>query len=642
MAIDAPVRRRLVAALALVALLIPGCGGGDDGRYAFTLSLTGLPELAEGTGHYEVFAVVGTSDRTCGKFRVTGAGAGATVWNLSGSILYGELASFTLGPSNTQLGQDFPFIADTTAIFVTHEPEGDTDRVPSGNTILEGEWVGDTVALEPTGFTSAARAAIPDLASATGACVLATPTDDLTNAVANDASGVWFAGCAPLPGCTTPGLALPALAGSWVYEAFVTDGVSYWSTGRFRDPSARDDDAEADPTRGPDGIGPSFPGRDFVTPVTFPAIPVLDLASGDFEVLVTVEPEPDNDLGPFHLGLLEEEAIPEDAVTEGNQTAGDIALDSIAAELPTVEAAVTAASLTLSAIGLPDLGGLRAGRYEVFARIGGVTVSAGAFVIQGTAVLRPDLVVQYGTTASAVLDAVSTGLGAAFPDLTLATDLQISLEPQGDDDPLPAGRTLLAGALSGGLATLDTAGLTVSGGPGLADFAAVSGRYVLATPSDSGSGIPANDASGIYFRRSTGVSSLVLPVLPAGFVYEGWVRDVTVGNFLSTGRFLTPSGYDQNARVSPTRGTNNLGFPHPGEEFVTELAARNLPVLDLRGFDVLVTVEPEPDSDSAPFFVTVLRGTVPASAVQNGQTNGLVPLANVVAPLLPSGFAVRR
>jgi len=65
------------------------------------------------------------------------------------------------------------------------------------------------------------------------------------------------------------------------------------STGTFSTASGADSDAA-----GCNGGGPPFPGQDFVA---FQCGPVLDLDTGGFAAVITIEPVPDTTPGPFRL-----------------------------------------------------------------------------------------------------------------------------------------------------------------------------------------------------------------------------------------------------------------------------------------------------------------------------------------------------
>ena len=103
-------------------------------------------------------------------------------------------------------------------------------------------------------------------------------------------------------------------------------------------------------------------------------------------------------------------------------------------------------------------------------------------------------------------------------------------------------------------------------------------------------------------------SSLVLPELPEGWQYEGWV--VIDGTPVTTGRFLVA---DEADFAAPFSGPE-AGPPFPGEDFIV-----NAPVglefpTDLSGMVAVVSIEPEPDDGPAPFVLKPLVGQIPDPA----------------------------
>lgn len=91
----------------------------------------------------------------------------------------------------------------------------------------------------------------------------------------------------------------------------------------------------------------------------------------------------------------------------------------------------------------------------------------------------------------------------------------------------------------------------------------------------------------------------MLPTLPAGWAYEGWV--VTAAGPVTTGRFLTPNGADSDGG-GPTAGPL-AGPPRPGQDFIN-------PPMNLVGATIAITVEPQPDNSPAPFRIRPLTDEV--------------------------------
>jgi hypothetical protein len=88
----------------------------------------------------------------------------------------------------------------------------------------------------------------------------------------------------------------------------------------------------------------------------------------------------------------------------------------------------------------------------------------------------------------------------------------------------------------------------------------------------------------------------VLPELPEGWVYEGWIAGSD--GPISTGRFRSPAGEDSDG-AGPSAGPDP-GPPFPGQDFVD-------PAIDLTsGYAAVISVEPEPDTSAAPFSIKPL------------------------------------
>lgn len=165
----------------------------------------------------------------------------------------------------------------------------------------------------------------------------------------------------------------------------------------------------------------------------------------------------------------------------------------------------------------------------------------------------------------------------------------------------------LSGAFEGDRATLSFAA---------ADFSGAGGQYMLGTPTDGNDNI--NERSGVWFGNyETGVSTLVLPALQRGWVYEGWA--VVDGRPLTTGRFtnaMTPdlfSGFNDTRQVAPRI---------PGEDFllnppVAVFAGLTFPT-DLAGQVVRVSIEPDMNgidpTGQAPLGIVALEAEVPKRA----------------------------
>lgn len=647
------VLRSCMASLALSVLLFSCSGSGVTvGRYAFELTLDGLPDSALMRGHYEGWAV--GSDgvaRSTGRFIIQGGTATALVTSPGGGIVYGIRSLSTFGPSITGLGTSFPFIVDARWFFITLEPEGDHDGVPSCQVLLSGAFLGDDLLLSTEAINVNAGVdcgvdvggttylGLGDLASATGAFVMGSPTDDGLGPPPNDEAGVWFLNA--LPPTAAAGLDLPTLPGSLVYEGWAeVDGV-WRSTGRFTQGASRDFDAATAPQRGSTGPGHEVPGQDFVslfTPIYASDPPQLDLTqslafpAGDYRVLVTVEPVIDNDSQPFSAPILVKEVGP--AASVGGVGGAAIVMDIGAAVSMGASASVAPGSLTLTGVTLPDLGASasdRRGAYEVFVTIGGVPFSVDRVILEGANVHSLTAGAVIGTTTTVTFTAANT-MNPAFPPVDLADDVFVTLEPEADPDPAPSNRQVLFGAITGGLGTLAFPAI---------DLASVEGSFQLRTPSNNALNIPADDERGVSFVSNSLQPLLTLPVLSGGWTYEGWVEERLTGRFFSTGRFQDPSAPDSDSMVDPARGVNSIaGFP--GREFLTAVPTvpRNAATAGSITA-VMVTIEQSPDAETGPSSMVVFTGTVPALAVVGGVAQQVVPLTNEVATgasLAYSGF----
>lgn len=137
-----------------------------------------------------------------------------------------------------------------------------------------------------------------------------------------------------------------------------------------------------------------------------------------------------------------------------------------------------------------------------------------------------------------------------------------------------------------------------------ADLKEAKGFVLIAAPTALNG--PTNQ--GIWFINPSNKSfSLDLPVLPANQVYEGWIVDDCTGKKVSSGIFRAEGNIDSDA-AGKYAGPLSLNFPPvPGSDFVTlghDLADG--------GHNIVITVEPYPDSDPNPSGVAVLKGHIPS------------------------------
>ncbi len=270
-----------------------------------TLSFANLPALNEGTeGIYEGWVIVDGAPVSTGVFNVNAMGQ--TVAPGTSTVI-----TFTVDDS----------IGLSSAVKITIEPVGDMDPAPSGLVLMTGDVAGAVTALV---------AALPDLATlmtSAGAYILATPSDNGVD-MTNDNQGIWYL---TMPGPSAGLTNLPDLGPNWTYEGWIVDtsGMSPvpYSTGTFNAATGVDSD-EAGCNAG----GPPFPGQDFTA---FHCGPILDLDSGDFVAVISIEPVPDNGPGPFQFKPLVG-MVPTDALTNGG-TLGN----QVAATFPTGTATIT-------------------------------------------------------------------------------------------------------------------------------------------------------------------------------------------------------------------------------------------------------------------------------------------------------------
>ncbi len=191
--------------------------------------------------------------------------------------------------------------------------------------------------------------------------------------------------------------------------------------------------------------------------------------------------------------------------------------------------------------------------------------------------------------------------------LAKATTFILTIEPKNGDDPAPSDVHLLAGDFSG-----NSGSLTISHGAALAsDFNNAAGKYILATPTDD---LTNNENSGIWFLDVTSGSpaaGLVLPQLPSGWKYEGWI--VKSGVPVTTGKFTSATGADDFKGFSGVK----TGPPFPGEDFLKNAPAGLTFPLNLAGGVAVISIEPVPDNSPNPFLLKPLVGDIPQNALDH-------------------------
>ncbi len=255
-----------------LGLMTTSCSNDDDNTVALTsddgeltLSISGLENL--GADYvYEGWIIVEGAPVTTGTFTVNDDGV------MSESIFVVEKTALDAA----------------TTFVLTIEPAVDSDPAPSATHILAGDFSGDNGSLS----ISHSAALGSDFTSIMGNYILATPSTSITT---DENKGVWFFD--PTGESPVPGLTLPTLPESWVYEGWgIIEGQPV-SSGRFT--SAVGADMDGNPYAGTDNGLPPFPGEDFI----MGTVGDLDLATATHiaKVVISIEPEEDNSPAPFLL-----------------------------------------------------------------------------------------------------------------------------------------------------------------------------------------------------------------------------------------------------------------------------------------------------------------------------------------------------
>jgi len=229
--------------------------------------------------------------------------------------------------------------------------------------------------------------------------------------------------------------------------------------------------------------------------------------------------------------------------------------------------------------------------YEGWLVVGGVPVSTGKFTVAAGGAIQ-DLAGNPKST-----------FRVPGVDLTVTTKFVLSIEPAGDTDAVPAAVKPLAGDLN---PSKSAATLTANLGKA---FTGVSGKYILATPTD---GAGTNEWGGVWFLDPTGPTmapGLALPNLAGtDWTYEGWV--VIGGKPVTTGRFDRVDAADGNAPFSGSM----TAPPFPGEDFLLNAPTGLTFPPSLNSSKVVVSIEPRVDADPGPFQFKPLVGDTPAAA----------------------------
>lgn len=235
---------------------------------------------------------------------------------------YKSIGVFTVDeqgqPSQTEFDVNLGYLQGALNILLTIEPDNvpgerytisqqqdstviDTIFAPSNYKLLAGKVFANTAQLH----LGHKMILDYDFFQASGSYILNTPSDT-TNA--QKSSGIWFVKY-DTTGKMISGLDLPLLPSNWSYEGLIDINGELISTGKFTDPSKKDEgNLYADTL----GTPYAFPGEDFLTNApagfTFP----LDLRGR--EVFINMNPpHPANCNKPFEL-IPFNSVIPQDAV----------------------------------------------------------------------------------------------------------------------------------------------------------------------------------------------------------------------------------------------------------------------------------------------------------------------------------------
>lgn len=567
------------------------------------VNLSGIDSLANGF-HYEGWAIVNGAPVTTGKFNVNNA---SELVDLAGNTIAGNTFMVT---------QD---LASAAAIVITIEPAGDVDEIPAATKYLGGDVSNGSATLSPAHGSSLGS----DFSSATGTFILATPTD---GAGTNENSGIWFLELVS----NTLTLAfenLTTLDNGFHYEGWtIIDGAPF-STGKFNV------DGNGDLV---DLMGNVITDGKFVTS--------LDLSQAS-DFVLTIEPDGDTDALPAGTKYLAGNLDNGVADLDVNHPA-TLADDFSAAAGKYILATPTNGAATDENSGIwfldpgnnalelsvADFDPLTDGfHYEGWAIVGGAPVTTGKFNIDGS-----------GQIVDLDGNLVPHGRFPVPTDISTASDIVITIEPDGDVDTVPAATKFLGGSVVD-----NETNLSVAHGSSLGDdFSSATGKYILATPTN---GANTNENSGIWFLdNSSGspVAGLSLPVLPAGWNYEGWV--VFNGTPVTTGTFTSVDVADDAAPFSGAIA----GPPFPGEDFLMNAPSGLTFPDDLAGKTAVISIEPSPDNSTAPFTLKPLVGAIPSDATDHtvyemsNEAGGFPtasakivrPVAGLALPNLPAGW----
>ncbi len=255
--------------LLVATLLWAGCDSDvveDIGARTLYLRLFDTPAQPNDY-HYEGWINIDGLDKSFGKFSVDEHGRPVT---LDGTLI-------DAGRFETSFDLDSSLYA-----FVTIEPPGDADDVPSQTRLMGGLIRDHAAELLVTNYEGLEDGLVLSM----GSYILATPTNGPNT---DETSGIWFVNLTA--GDMGRGLRVPVPLAGWHYEGWVQVEGATLSTGAI--PHHSRDDLAA-PYSGPNPTF-GFPGEDFLhnapPGVNFP------LRLGGAFIIVSLEPDPDPDPG---------------------------------------------------------------------------------------------------------------------------------------------------------------------------------------------------------------------------------------------------------------------------------------------------------------------------------------------------------
>ena len=189
-----------------------------------------------------------------------------------------------------------------------------------------------------------------------------------------------------------------------------------------------------------------------------------------------------------------------------------------------------------------------------------------------------------------------------------------SVNETGSDLSSPSGWIFSKGAFTNTTANPSTDNAIYAAGSNLET---TTSQFFLKAPS---AGMAGTDANGIWWIDAlppTTGGFTNLPTLGSGWIYEGWVVvNDNSGNPVpvSTGRFTDPNMADDNNNEFKGAG---MVPPFPGEDFIMDPNNKfpniTFPI-DLTSANVVISIEPVPDNNAAPF------GLKPFTKKLNNQT----------------------